>query len=171
MPGPLAPSKIECSARFPIGSSRRLSLGGDWVHAIPTRSVRGAAAKRAASPGGDEGGGSGHRLPGRIRLGCYHQVRRCAGGDAAAWVRGSVGVQGGGGRGGERHHGAVYPRRRLCEAVPTVTVIGIPSLGALGTASVAEWFGARNSVGIAAAVLAVLSLALLVGGRSVREAG
>ncbi len=53
----------------------------------------------------------------------------------------------------------------------TITVIGIPSLGALGTASVAEWFGARNSVGIAAALLALMSLALLAGGRMIREAG
>ena len=53
----------------------------------------------------------------------------------------------------------------------TITIIGVPSLGALGTASVAEAFGARHSVGIAAGLLAVLSLGLLVGGRTVRSAG
>ena len=53
----------------------------------------------------------------------------------------------------------------------TITVIGIPSLGSMATASVAEWIGARNAVGIAAGVLAVLSIWLLLRGRTLREAG
>ncbi len=51
------------------------------------------------------------------------------------------------------------------------TIIGVPSLGAMGTASVAEWLGARDSVGIAAGVLAVVTLALILFNRRLREAG
>lgn len=61
----------------------------------------------------------------------------------------------------------------------TVTIIGVPSLGALGTASAAEWWGrlatveqgARNSVGLAAALLVVVSLILLIRARGLRDAG
>ncbi len=51
------------------------------------------------------------------------------------------------------------------------TVIDRFSLGALDTASVAEWLGARDSVETASALLALLSVALLVGRRRLREAG
>jgi len=56
-------------------------------------------------------------------------------------------------------------------SVYTITVIGIPSLGAMGTASIAEAVGARNAVGIAAAALALVTLALLFSSRRLREAG
>lgn len=56
-------------------------------------------------------------------------------------------------------------------SVYTITVIGIPSLGALGTASVTEWLGVRNAVGIGAAILAAASVGLLLRSRTVREAG
>ncbi|MDP9381784.1 MAG: hypothetical protein M3Q29_16890 [Chloroflexota bacterium] len=56
-------------------------------------------------------------------------------------------------------------------SVYTITIIGVPSLGAMGTASVAEWLGARDSVGIAAGVLAVVTLALILFNRRLREAG
>jgi MFS family permease len=56
-------------------------------------------------------------------------------------------------------------------SVYTITVIGIPSLGAMGTASVAELLGPRNAVGLAAGCLAVLAAGLLLRGRTVREAG
>ncbi len=53
----------------------------------------------------------------------------------------------------------------------TVTIIGVPSLGAMGTASVAEWLGARDSIGLAAVLLVVVSLVLLVRAKVLREAG
>lgn len=56
-------------------------------------------------------------------------------------------------------------------SVYTITIIGIPSLGAMGTASAAEVLGPRNAVGLAAACLAVLAAGLLLRGRTVREAG
>ena len=56
-------------------------------------------------------------------------------------------------------------------SVYTITVIGIPSLGAMGTATIAEAVGARNAVGIAAAALALVTLALLFSSRRLREAG
>lgn len=53
----------------------------------------------------------------------------------------------------------------------TVTIIGIPSLGSMGVATVAEWVGARNAVGFGAGILAAVSVLLLVGSRGLREAG
>lgn len=63
------------------------------------------------------------------------------------------------------------PIRGRAMSVYTITIIGVPSLGAMGTASVAEWLGARDSVGIAAGVLAVVTLALILFNRRLREAG
>jgi len=56
-------------------------------------------------------------------------------------------------------------------SVYTITVIGIPSFGAMGTATIAEAVGARNAVGFAAAALAVVTIALFLSSRQLREAG
>lgn len=55
-------------------------------------------------------------------------------------------------------------------SVYTITVIGVPSLGAMGTASVAEWLGPRTSVGLAAGLLALVSVWLLLQAPVLREA-
>lgn len=56
-------------------------------------------------------------------------------------------------------------------SVYTITVIGLPSLGALGTASVAEWLGVRSSVGYSAALLIVVGVGLAIFSRTLRDAG
>lgn len=56
-------------------------------------------------------------------------------------------------------------------SVYTITVIGIPSLGAMGTASVAEALGARNAVGFAAIALVLVTIVLFLRSRQLREAG
>lgn len=55
-------------------------------------------------------------------------------------------------------------------SVYTITVIGVPSLGAMGTASVAELLGPRTSVGLAAGLLALVSVWLLLQAPVLREA-
>ena len=55
-------------------------------------------------------------------------------------------------------------------SVYTVTIIGIPSLGAMGTATAATVLGVRNAVGLGAALLGALALALLLGGGRLRDA-
>lgn len=56
-------------------------------------------------------------------------------------------------------------------SVYTITVIGLPSLGALGTATVAEGLGIRNSVGYAAGLLILVGLMLMLFSRTLRDAG
>ena len=56
-------------------------------------------------------------------------------------------------------------------SVYTITVIGIPSLGAMGTASVAEALGARNAVGFAAIALVLVTMVLFLRSKQLREAG
>jgi len=53
----------------------------------------------------------------------------------------------------------------------TVTIIGVPSLGAMGTATVAELLGVRDAVGYGAAALAVVVVLLFAVGPTLRQAG
>lgn len=55
-------------------------------------------------------------------------------------------------------------------SVYTITIIGLPSLGALLTAVAAEVVGPRGAVGYAAVALAAVTLALTVRGRELRDA-
>lgn len=55
-------------------------------------------------------------------------------------------------------------------SVYTVTIIGIPSLGAMGTASVAELLGPRSSVALAAGLLALVSSWLILRSTTLRNA-